>query len=70
VGAARGRAIGAHFGVYDYTAALGITAAQQRVRHPACDLARGLMQLALSGTGVRLSDGATNVLPVGGRDTV
>jgi citrate lyase beta subunit len=70
VGAARGRANGAHFGVYDYTAALGITAAQQRVRHPACDLARGLMQLALSNTGVRLSDGATNVLPVGSRDTV
>jgi len=70
VRAARGRAVGAHFGVYDYTAALGITAAQQRVRHPACELARGLMQVALAGTGVRLSDGATNVMPVGERDTV
>jgi citrate lyase beta subunit len=70
VRAARGRATGAHFGVYDYTAALGITAAQQRVRHPACDLARGMMQVALGGTAVRLSDGATNVMPLGDRDTV
>lgn len=70
VRAARGRAIGAHFGVYDYTAALGITAAQQRVRHVACDLARGLMQVALAGSGVHLSDGATNVIPVGERDAV
>ena len=70
VRAARGRAVGAHFGVYDYTAALGITAAQQRVRHVACDLARGLMQVALAGTGIHLSDGATNVMPVGERDAV
>jgi citrate lyase beta subunit len=70
VRAGRGRVIGAHFGVYDYTASLGITAAQQRVRHPACDLARGIMQVALAGSGVHLSDGATNVMPVGERDTV
>ncbi len=70
VQAARGRCVGAHFGVYDYTAALGITAAQQRVRHPACDLARGLMQIALAGSAVHLSDGATSVLPVGERDAV
>ena len=28
------------------------------------------MQVAAAGTGVRLSDGSTNVLPVGGRDEV
>lgn len=65
VEAARGRCVAAHFGVYDYTASLTITAAHQRMRHPACDLARQMMQLALAGTGVMLSDGATNVLPVG-----
>jgi citrate lyase beta subunit len=65
VAAAGGRCVAAHFGVYDYTAALNITAAHQRMRHPACDLARGVMQLALAGTGVWLSDGATTVLPVG-----
>lgn len=67
VAAARGRCVAAHFGVYDYTASLSITAAQQRMRHPACDLARQMMQLALAGSGLMLSDGATNVLPVGPR---
>jgi len=61
----RGRVTAAHFGTYDYTASLGITAAFQHMRHPVCDFARGVMQVALAGTGVWLSDGATNVLPVG-----
>jgi citrate lyase beta subunit len=61
----RGRVRGAHFGTYDYTASLGITAAHQHLRHPACDFARGVMQVALAGHGVWLSDGATNILPVG-----
>ena len=55
---------GAHFGTYDYTAACNITAAHQHMTHPACDFARHVMQVALAGTGVRLSDGATNVMPV------
>ena len=63
--AARGRCRGAHFGVYDYTAASGITAAHQSLDHPACDFARHAMLAALAGRGVFLSDGATNVLPVG-----
>jgi citrate lyase beta subunit len=63
VAAARGRCAGAHFGVYDYTAALGITAFHQDLDHPACDFARHVMQVTLSGTGVWLSDGATNVMP-------
>lgn len=61
----RGRIIAAHFGTYDYTASLGITASHQHMRHPACDFARSVMQVALAGTDVWLSDGATNVLPVG-----
>jgi hypothetical protein len=60
----RGRVTAAHFGTYDYTAALGITAAHQHMAHPACDFAKHVMQVALAGTGVALSDGATNVLPV------
>ena len=63
VDAAQGRCAGAHFGVYDHTASLQITAAHQTLDHPACDFARHLMQAALNGTGVWLSDGATNVLP-------
>jgi citrate lyase beta subunit len=61
---ARGRCVGAHFGPYDYTASLGITAAKQSILHPACDFARSTMQIALAGTGVCISDGPTNILPV------
>ena len=64
VHAAAGRCKGAHFGTYDYTAACNITAAHQRMTHGACDFALHMMQVALAGTGVWLSDGATNVLPV------
>jgi len=65
VAAARGRCRGAHFGTYDYTAGIGITAAHQVPSHPACDFARHAMQVSLAGTGVWISDGATNVMPVG-----
>jgi citrate lyase beta subunit len=64
IDAGRGRLVAAHFGTYDYTAALNITAAHQRMRHPACDFARHMMQLAYAGTGVWLSDGSTTVMPV------
>jgi len=62
--AARGRCSAAHFGTYDYTAACNITAAHQHMLHPACDFARHSMQVAFGGTGVWLSDGATNIMPV------
>ena len=62
--AARGRCTAAHFGVYDYTASCEITAAYQGMRHPACDFARSMMQSSFGGTGVWLSDGATNIMPV------
>jgi citrate lyase beta subunit len=65
VAAASGRCRGAHFGTYDYTAACDITAAHQTMTHPACDFAKHVMQVALAGTGVMLSDGATNIMPVG-----
>ena len=64
IAAGAGRVTAAHFGTYDYTAACGITAAYQHMRHPACDFARHVMQVALAGTGIWLSDGATNILPV------
>jgi citrate lyase beta subunit len=62
--AARGRCTAAHFGTYDYTASCQITAAHQHMTHPACDFARHMMQVAFGGTGVWLSDGATNIMPV------
>jgi citrate lyase beta subunit len=65
VDAAGGRVRGAHFGTYDYTASLSITAAYQSMDHPACDFAKHALQASLAGTGVWLSDGATNVMPIG-----
>ncbi|MGH8870644.1 MAG: DUF6986 family protein [Acidimicrobiia bacterium] len=64
VDAGRGRVRGAHFGTYDYTASLTITAAYQMMTHPACDFARHALQVSLAGSGVWISDGATNVMPV------
>ena len=62
--AAKGRLQAAHFGTYDYTASMGITAAHQRMRHPVCEHAKLVMQAAYAGTGVWLSDGSTAILPV------
>jgi hypothetical protein len=64
VAAGNGRVRSAHLGVYDYTALCGITAAHQHLRHPACDFARHMMQVALAQTGVTLCDGSSNVLPI------
>jgi citrate lyase beta subunit len=61
----RGRIVAAHFGTYDNTAACGITAAHQHMLHPVCDFAKHVMQVSLAGTGIWLSDGATNIMPVG-----
>jgi citrate lyase beta subunit len=62
--ACEGRCRGAHLGTYDFTASCNVTAAYQSMDHPLCDLAKGLMMFAFAGTGVFLSDGATNVMPV------
>jgi citrate lyase beta subunit len=65
VHAAGGRCAGLHYGTYDYSAAVGIAAAQQSLEHPAADHAKAVMQVAAAGTGARLSDGSSNLLPVG-----
>lgn len=62
--AGKGRCIAAHFGTYDYTASCGITAKYQTMSHPVCDFAHHMTRVALGGTGIFLSDGATNVMPV------
>ena len=59
------RITGVHFGTYDYTALSGITAAHQTMAHPACDLARGIMQIVVAQRGIGMSDGATNIMPIG-----
>ncbi|HEY7334201.1 MAG TPA: hypothetical protein VH639_04895 [Bryobacteraceae bacterium] len=63
--AARGLCSAAHFGPYDYSASLGLAAAPAQIpSHPACDFAKCLMQAHFSGTGIRVADGPTNILPL------
>jgi hypothetical protein len=62
--ACEGRCVAAHLGTYDFTASCNITAAYQSMDHRLCDLAKAMMTLAYAGTGIFLSDGATNVMPV------
>ncbi|WP_426326026.1 DUF6986 family protein [Microbacterium sp. E-13] len=68
--AGRGRVSGLHYGTYDYSASLGIAAAYQSMEHPAADHAKSVMQVAAAQTGVRVSDGSTNLLPVGDAEAV
>ncbi|WP_112470638.1 DUF6986 family protein [Streptomyces triticisoli] len=68
--AAEGRATGLHYGTFDYGACLGVSPAHQASDHPAADHAKAVMQVAAAGTGVRVSDGSTNVLPVGPTEKV
>lgn len=63
--AGAGRVEGLHYGTYDFSAALGVGPLDQALDHPLADHAKAVMQLAAAGTGVRVSDGSTNVLPVG-----
>lgn len=65
VRAAQGRCVAVHLGAYDYAAACGVVAAHQSLTHPLCDSARAMMKLSLTDTGVWLSDGATNLIPLG-----
>ena len=60
-----GRISGLHYGTYDYSASLQISAEYQSMEHPVADYAKEVMQLAVAGTGIRLSDGSTNIIPVG-----
>ena len=64
VSATRGRCMAVHFGPYDYTASLNIAATYQPTTHLASDFARAAMQVALAGTGIRLADGPTNIMPI------
>ncbi|MBD8042845.1 aldolase [Arthrobacter sp. Sa2BUA2] len=68
--AGSGRVSALHYGTYDYSASLGIAAAHQSMEHPAADYAKAVMLVAVAGTGVRLSDGSTNILPIGEPENV
>ncbi len=68
--AGAGRVSSLHYGTYDYSASLGIAAAYQSMEHPAADYAKNVMQVAIAGTGVHMSDGSTNILPLGDPEQV
>ena len=68
--ASDGRATALHYGTYDYSAFCGIPAPYQSMEHPVADQAKLVMQAAAAGTGVRLSDGSTNILPLGSPEDV
>ncbi|MEO8889552.1 MAG: aldolase, partial [Jatrophihabitantaceae bacterium] len=70
VHASDGRCTALHYGTYDYSAFCGIAAEFQSMAHPVADYAKLVMQAAAAGTGVRLSDGSTNILPVGDADSI
>ncbi|WP_295626529.1 DUF6986 family protein [uncultured Corynebacterium sp.] len=65
-----GRVLSLHYGTYDYSAYLGVAAADQAMDHPVADHAKDVMQAAAAGRGVEISDGSTNRLPVGARDGI
>ncbi|WP_214106372.1 DUF6986 family protein [Acrocarpospora catenulata] len=68
VTASGGRLRAAHFGVFDYTAAIGLPPHEQRLDHPACDHARHLMQTHLRARGIELSDGSLAAAPASDAD--
>jgi len=64
ISASEGRCFAAHFGAYDFTSSLDISAKNQTLDHSICNFVRSVMKIAFAGTGMFLSDGATNILPV------
>jgi citrate lyase beta subunit len=68
--AAEGRCRGVHLGIYDYTASANITAQYQGADHPACEFARHLIQVAVTGSGAIIADGPTTLIPVGAPEVV
>jgi hypothetical protein len=70
VHAGEGRCEGLHYGTYDFSAAAGVVALEQSLDHPLADHAKAVMQLAAAQTGIRISDGSTNIIPTGSYDSV
>jgi len=70
IDAADGRLTAFHYGTYDYSAALGVSAAFQTLDHPGADFAKSVLQVITAQTGVRLSDGSTNIIPIGSSSEV
>lgn len=70
IAAGEGRVLSLHYGTYDYSASLGIDAAEQSMEHPVADFAKDVLQVATTAAAVELSDGSTNRIPVGTDDQI
>lgn len=68
--AGRDRVLSLHYGTYDYSASLGVDAADQSLEHPVADHAKDILLVATSTIGVELSDGSTNRIPTGSPEQV
>lgn len=68
--AADRRCTGMAYGTYDYSTSLGVAPAHQSMEHLVADHAKAVMQVAAAGTGVAISDGSTNIMPVGGSSSI
>ncbi|MDH5737427.1 MAG: phosphoenolpyruvate kinase, partial [Gammaproteobacteria bacterium] len=64
VKAGQGRVSAAILGTYDYTASANIASTWQDHKHASADFARQMMQAALVGSPVSISDGITNIMPI------
>ena len=60
-----GRCESLHYGTYDYSAACGISAADQSLDHPVADHAKAVMLAAAAQTGTWVADGSTQIVPRG-----
>ena len=65
VEACGGRCRGLHLGLYDFLSSLDVVSSAQSYLHPLADHLRAVTKTAASGSGVWLSDGATNRIPLG-----
>ncbi|TFH55740.1 DUF6986 family protein [Glutamicibacter arilaitensis] len=70
IASGKGRVSSLHYGTYDYSASLGVAAGYQSMEHPVADFAKDVMQVAVAGTGVELSDGSTNIIPAGDTENI
>ncbi|MGO3856290.1 MAG: DUF6986 family protein [Glutamicibacter arilaitensis] len=70
IASGKGRVSSLHYGTYDYSASLGVAAGYQSMEHPVADFAKDVMQVAVAGTGVELSDGSTNIIPAGDPENI
>ena len=64
VEAGEGRVTTVVLGTFDYTASCNVAASFQSHTHAAADFARQMLIAGLTGTGVNICDGITNIMPI------